>query len=57
MEALLTRKQVEERIGFKRTWIYEMIKAGEFPAPKKIGYCTRWLDSDIEGWLENLKTA
>ena len=52
---LLTEKQVSAIVCFKRSKIFNMIKAGEFPAPKKFGYVNRWLNSDIEEWLEGLK--
>lgn len=55
--ALLTEKQVSAIVSFKRNKIFNMIKAGEFPAPKKFGYVNRWLHSDIEAWLDELKTV
>jgi predicted DNA-binding transcriptional regulator AlpA len=36
MDKLLTEKQVTEIVGFKKTKLYQMIKKGTFPAPKKI---------------------
>ena len=54
-EKLLTEKQVSAIVSFKRTKIFKMIKAGEFPAPKKFSYVNRWLNSEIEDWLEELK--
>ena len=43
MDKLLTEKQVTEIVGFKRTKLYQMIKKGEFPAPKNMGGLTAGL--------------
>jgi prophage regulatory protein len=51
MDKLLTEKQVSEIVGFKRTRLFQMIKAGDFPPPKKYGRNNRWFESDIEQWL------
>ena len=55
MDKLLTEKQVTEIIGFKRTKLYQMIKKGDFPTPKKYGRTNRWFQSDIEDWLKKEK--
>ena len=51
MDKLLTEKQVSEIVGFKRTRLFQMIKAGDFPPQKKYGRNNRWFESDIEQWL------
>lgn len=43
---------VMDRVGFKRTKIYAMIKNGEFPPPKKDGCSSFWLESEIDKWIE-----
>ena len=55
MDKLLTEKQVTEIVGFKRTKLYQMIKKGEFPSPKKYGRSNKWFESDIEAFLLALK--
>ena len=37
MDKLLTEKQVSEIVGFKRTRLFQMIEAGDFPPPKRYG--------------------
>ena len=49
---LLRLPTVTERVGLKRTAIYDMIRAGKFPKPvplndKSVG----WLESEIEDWI------
>lgn len=55
-DRLLRRTQVEEMIGFGRTFIAEKIASGKFPAPLKVGRCVRWKESDIEEWIAQLET-
>ncbi len=46
--------EVARRVGFKKSWIYERIAAGDggFPAPLKIGSASRWDSRAIDAWLE-----
>lgn len=38
--------------GMKRSWTYDEIKAGRFPAPVKLGArAVGWRRSDVEAWL------
>ena len=52
-ESLMTRAQVQLRTGLSRTRIYERIKAGTFPAPRREPWCAsvRWLESEIDAWI------
>ena len=44
---------VLERTGYKRTTIYEMIKAGKFPAQVYLGpRAVAWLESEVEAWMQ-----
>lgn len=52
---LLTFPQVAERYAMSRRTIERMIASGDFPKPVKIGRATRFLDSDIENHLQQLK--
>lgn len=48
---MITLKEVERAVGHKKTFIYDRISKGEFPAPKKLGTRTsRWLRGEIEAW-------
>lgn len=51
-EHLLRLRQVEARVGLKKTAIYQRISAGTFPAPVKLSpKAARWSSSEIEAWL------
>lgn len=48
---MITIKEVERSVGHKKSFIYDRISKGEFPAPKKLGSRTsRWLRSEVEAW-------
>ncbi|WP_422125268.1 helix-turn-helix transcriptional regulator [Sphingobium arseniciresistens] len=53
-ERLITEKQVREKIGFGRKWVWQACKEGRFPAPLKIGTANRWRLSDVDRWLAAL---
>ncbi len=50
-ETLIPLEAVEQLIHVKRTKIYKMIAAGEFPRPVKIGSASRWPESKVEAWI------
>jgi len=50
-ERLLNLAEVEEKIGLKKSVIYDRMSRAEFPAPLKIGKATRWRESDVELWI------
>jgi|15BtaG_2_1085339.scaffolds.fasta_scaffold61711_1 prophage regulatory protein len=57
MEKLLNEKEVSGIVSFQRTRLFEMINKGDFPKPIKFGRNNRWLKSEIESWLNNLKAV
>ena len=52
--ALLRRKEVEARIGLKRSKIYQLMTEGTFPSQVKLGVgsSVAWVDSEIEDWIQ-----
>ena len=49
---ILRMKDVVEKTGFSKSWIYELIKQGNFPNPKKIGSRTIGFNSaDVDAWI------
>ena len=49
---LLRRPGVQDKVGFKRTALYELIRRGLFPSPIKIGRSSFWVESEIDAWIE-----
>ena len=50
----LRLQDVEARVALKKTEIYRRIKRAEFPQPVKLGRASRWLDADIEAWMQRI---
>ena len=52
---LLRIKQVQDRAGFSRSKIYDLIANGDFPAPIKMGErVSLWPESEINAWINAL---
>lgn len=54
---LLTDKFVDmafitQLTGLTDKWFYKLIQLGEFPKPIKLGRSSRWLQSEVETWLQ-----
>lgn len=51
-ERLLKISEVMSRTSLSRTHVYALIKRGEFPHQRKMGYkCSRWVESEIDAWV------
>lgn len=44
-------EEVEPRTGLRKTKLYEMTQAGEFPKPIKVGGRSLWPSSAVEAWI------
>lgn len=49
---MLRLAEVCETVGLKHAAIYAKIKAKAFPAPVKIGYASRWIESEVQAWID-----
>lgn len=44
---------VTARTALSRSYIYRLIKRGEFPEPRKLGAkCSRWVESEVTAWMD-----
>lgn len=46
----ISLSKVCTRYDVGTTWVYDKISKGEFPAPKKFGYMSRWSSQDLLQW-------
>ncbi len=56
-QSLLSDKMVDmafitEFTGCSDKWFYKLIQDGLFPKPIKLGRSSRWLKSEVEGWVK-----
>ncbi len=43
---------ITEFTGLSDKWFYKLIQEGLFPKPIKLGRSSRWLQSEIEQWMQ-----
>ncbi|MBQ4789006.1 MULTISPECIES: helix-turn-helix transcriptional regulator [Pectobacterium] len=43
---------ITQLTGLTDKWFYKLIQLGEFPKPIKMGRSSRWLQSEVEIWLQ-----
>ncbi|EDR2901215.1 AlpA family transcriptional regulator [Salmonella enterica subsp. enterica] len=51
-DQLVTMEFITKLTGLTDKWFYKLIKDGEFPKPIKLGRSSRWLQSEVEAWLQ-----
>ena len=51
-DQLVTMAFITGLTGLTDKWFYKLIKDGEFPKPIKLGRSSRWLQSEVEVWLQ-----
>ena len=53
MSKLLGRPQIEAKCDISRSHIYALMAQGLFPKPIKIGSSARWIESEIDAWIQS----
>lgn len=49
---ILRMSDVVTKTGFSKSWIYELIRQGDFPSPKKIGSRAVGFNSaEVDAWI------
>jgi predicted DNA-binding transcriptional regulator AlpA len=49
--ALLGFEPLSHYVSFGRSRIYQLIAAGAFPQPIKVGKSSRWVKAEIDAWI------
>ncbi|WP_337262767.1 MULTISPECIES: helix-turn-helix transcriptional regulator [unclassified Serratia (in: enterobacteria)] len=44
---------ITEFTGLTDKWFYKLISEGQFPKPIKLGRSSRWLQSEVENWVQS----
>ena len=53
---LLGIAEVCEKVGLGRSTVLNREKEGTFPASRSTGRKNKWLESDVDAWIEALPT-
>lgn len=57
-DSLIRLPAVLARVGLKQSRLYELVKAGEFPAPVRVGIrAVAWRESEVSAWIASRPTA
>ena len=57
-DRLISRAEVERRIGLKRSALYSLMRAGRFPEPLRVSRtAVRWPLREIEAWVSSRPRA
>lgn len=51
-DPLIDMTFITKYTGMTDKWFYRLIQLGEFPKPIKLGRSSRWLQSEVETWLQ-----
>lgn len=55
--ALIDLKETMRRSGLSKTAIYDRMAAGAFPRACKVGVSARWVDEEVDAWVEKQISA
>lgn len=51
---LLDTHEVLHKCGMGRTRLHELVKSGDFPAPRRNGRSVRWKSDEVDRWINGL---
>tara|TARA_R110000772_G_scaffold146487_7_gene256674 strand:- start:75 stop:338 length:264 start_codon:yes stop_codon:yes gene_type:complete len=52
---LLRLPEVIDRVGLRRSAIYQRMSEGRFPKSRSLGpKCTVWVEEEIDGWIRSI---
>lgn len=51
-DKMVDMKFITEFTGLTDKWFYKLISEGQFPKPVKLGRSSRWLQSEVEHWVQ-----
>ncbi|WP_411170841.1 helix-turn-helix transcriptional regulator [Klebsiella michiganensis] len=51
-DKMVDMKFITEFTGLTDKWFYKLISEGQFPKPVKLGRSSRWMQSEVEKWVQ-----
>lgn len=53
---LIRLPEVMDRVGMKRSAIYQRMREGGFPRSRSLGpRCAVWVEAEIDDWIQDIK--
>ncbi|OXI76718.1 AlpA family phage regulatory protein [Burkholderia sp. MS389] len=56
-ERLLRLPTVIGMVGLGKTTIYDMMKNGSFPRPRRVRNLSLWVESEIQKWINDISSS
>ncbi|MBO1853998.1 AlpA family phage regulatory protein [Burkholderia cenocepacia] len=53
-ERLLRLPDVLDMVGLGKTTIYDMMKHGDFPRPRRVRNLSLWVESEVQDWIRTI---
>ncbi|AQQ50135.1 hypothetical protein A8F72_06500 [Burkholderia cenocepacia] len=53
-ERLLRLPTVLDMVGLGKTTIYEMMKEGSFPRPRRVRNLSLWAETEVQAWIRSI---
>lgn len=54
-DSLINMREVEALVGLRRSRIWDLVRAGDFPKQVRIGGCSRYSRNEVLDWIEDRK--
>lgn len=55
-DRLIRLPEVMERVGLRRSAIYQRMREGSFPRSRSLGSrCAVWIETEIDDWIQNVR--
>ena len=56
-DRLIRLPEVMDRVGMKRSAIYQRMREGRFPRSRSLGSrCAVWVEAEIEDWILSIRS-
>lgn len=54
MPRLLTKPELLDKVGLSFAKVWELIRQGKFPRAREAFGAPRWVESEVDAWIESL---
>ncbi|WP_366918997.1 helix-turn-helix transcriptional regulator [Burkholderia cepacia] len=54
---MLRLPAVLSMVGLGKTTVYDMVKQGEFPRPRRVRNLSLWVESEVQHWIQTVTST